>query len=289
MRKSTYVAILLGALGAPGALAQDGTAPRGGIISDTDYNIFGYEAEPLEVPYDADRPRTRSSVGVIPVGRFSVEGGATYTYDDENDVEVETVSGPELMVRTGIMPRFEGRVGWTGFQRVDVSTTGFSETTDGITDMSVGFKFGVIEQNDGVVPALSVIGELSLPVGDDDFSTDRVDPSVELAFDYDNLHEVFGFSGSVKVSSLENQTNNDEYIQTGVALSFDQRWDEQVETFVEYFTFLNSDSDIDDSHFAQTGAIFKVMPHVTVDLRVGVGLTNDSTDLFAGAGGSVSF
>lgn len=289
MRKTTYVAILLGALGAPGALAQDGTAPRGGIISDTDYNIFGYEAEPLEVPYDADRPRTRSSVGVIPVGRFSIEGGATYTYDDENDVEVETVSGPELMVRTGIMPRFEGRVGWTGFQRVDVSTTGFSETTDGITDMSVGFKFGVIEQNDGVVPALSVIGELSLPVGDDDFSTDRVDPSVELAFDYDNLHEVFGFSGSVKVSSLENQTNNDEYIQTGVALSFDQRWDEQVETFVEYFTFLNSDNDIDDSHFAQTGAIFKVLPHVTVDVRVGVGLTNDSTDLFAGAGGSVSF
>lgn len=289
MRKTTFVAILLGAQGALGAQAQDGTAPRGGIISDTDYNIFGYEAEPLEFPYDADRPRTRSSVGVIPVGRFSLEAGATYTFDDENDVEVETVSGPELMIRTGIMPRFEGRLGWTGFQRVDVSTTGFSETTDGITDMTAGFKFAVIEQNSGFVPALSVIGEVSLPVGDDDFSSDRVDPSVELAFDYDNLDEVFGFSGSVKFSSLENQTNNDEYIQTGVALSFDQRWDEQVETFVEYFTFLNSDSDIDDSHFAQTGAIFKILPHVTVDVRVGVGLTQDSSDFFAGAGGSVSF
>ncbi len=289
MRKTTFVAILLGAMGAHSASAQGEPANRGGIITDTDYNIFGYEVEALEFPYDADRPRTRSSVGVIPVGRFSIEGGATYTYDDENDVEVETVAGPELMIRTGIMPRFEGRVGWTGFQRVDVSTTGFSETTDGVTDMSAGFKFSIIEKNTDFVPALAVIGEVSLPIGDDDFSSDRVDPSVELAFDFDNIDEIMGFSGSVKLSSLENQTTNDEFIQTGVAVSFDQRWDEEVETFIEYFTFLNSDNDVDDSHFVQAGAIFKILPQVTLDVRVGTGLTTDSTDLFAGAGGSVSF
>lgn len=289
MRKTTFVAILLGAMSAAGASAQDEPARRGGIISDTEYNIFGYESEALEFPYDADRPRTRSSVGVVPVGRFSVEGGATYTFDDEEGVEVETVSGPELMIRTGIMPRFEGRLGWTGFQRVDVNTPGFTDTTDGVTDMSAGFKFGILEENNGAVPAMAAIFEVSIPVGDDEFTSDRVDPSIELAFDYDNLHEIFGFSGSVKLTQLENQTTNDEYIQTGAAVSFDQRWDEQVETFLEYFAFFNSDSDIEDSHFVHTGAIFKVAPHVTIDVRVGAGLTTDSTDLFAGAGGSISF
>lgn len=288
MCKLAISAILLGALGASGAMAQDGTA-RGGLISDSDYTIFGTEAEPLETPFAADRPRTRSSVGVVPVGRFSVEGGATYTFDDEDGVEVETVAGPELLVRTGIMPRLEGRIGWTGFQRVDVSTTGFDETTDGVTDMTAGVKLSIIDKNTGFVPAMVGVAELSLPVGDDEFSSDRVDPSVEIAFDYNNLHEIYGFSGGVRVASLENQATDDDFIQTGVSLSFDQRWDEQVETFAEYFAFFSSDSDVDDTHFAQTGVIFKILPHVTIDARVGAGLTSESTDVFAGAGGSISF
>lgn len=286
MCKRTILAALLGAVGVGGVAAQDG---GGGIITATDYNIFGYEAEPLETPFAADRPRTRSSVGVVPVGRFSVEAGATYTYDDEDGVEAETLAGPELLVRTGIMPRLEGRVGWTGFQRVDVSATGFDDTTDGITDMSAGVKLSIIDKNTGAVPALVAVAEVSIPVGDDEFSSDRVDPSLEVAFDYDELHEIYGFSGGVRVASLENQANDDDFLQTGVSLSFDQEWDEQVETFVEYFAFFNSDNDIDDSHFVQTGVVFTIAPNVTLDARVGAGLTSESTDLFAGAGGSVSF
>ncbi|MCA9273036.1 MAG: transporter [Phycisphaerales bacterium] len=289
MRTQTLAATLLVVLGAAGSAAQDGVERRGGIISDTDYNIFGQESEPIESPFATDRARTRTGVFVVPVGRFSIEGGATYTYDDEDDVEVETVSGPELLVRAGIVPRVEGRLGWTGFQRVDVSTTGFDDATDGITDMNAGVKVSIFEQNTGIVPAMAAIVEVNIPIGDDDFTTDRADPSIELAFDYNEIHEIFGFSGSVKVTSLENQTTEDDYIQTGVALSFDQRWDEEVETFLEYFTFVNSDSDIEDTHFAQAGAIFKILPQVTVDVRIGIGLTNDSTDVFAGAGGSVSF
>ena len=289
MRTQTLAAILLVVLGTAGAAAQGEIERSGGIISDTDYNIFGQESEPIDAPFATDRPRTRSSVGVIPIGRFLIEAGATYTFDDEDGVEAETVAGPELLVRAGIVPRVEARLGWTGFQRGDVSTTGFEDTTDGTTDMNVGAKVSIFEKNTGAVPAMAAVVEVNIPVGDDEFSTDRADPSLELAFDYNEIHEIYGFSGSVKVSSLENQTNNDEYIQTGVALSFDQRWNEEVETFVEYFTFLNSDSDIDDSHFVQGGAIFKIMPRVTIDVRAGVGLTSDSTDVFAGAGGSVSF
>lgn len=289
MCKLTIAAILLWAVGAAGAGAQNEPAPRGGLITASDYNIFGYEAEPLEAPFAPDRPRTRSSVGVVPVGRFSVEAGVTYTFDDEDGVEAETVAGPELLVRTGIMPRLEGRVGWTGFQRVDVSASGFDDTTDGVTDMTVGVKLSIIDKNTGVVPALAGVFELSLPVGDDEFSSDRVDPSAEIAFDYNNLHEIYGFSGSVRIASLENQANDDDFIQTGVALSFDQRWDEQVETFAEYFAYFNSDGDVDDSHFVQAGVIFKILPHVTLDARVGAGLTSESTDVFAGAGGSISF
>lgn len=289
MLKFASMIAVAGVLSAGWAGAQD--EPRRGILSDSggDTNIFGYSADPIERPFDPDRPRFRSSKGVVPVGRFAVQAGTTYTFDDEDGTEVNTLAGPELLVRTGIMPRLEGRVGWGGYQEVEVETSGFTDRTSGVTDMFVGAKFDVVSENNGAVPALVVVGEVSLPVGDDDFTSDRADPSVEIAFDYDNLHDIFGVSGGVQLASLENQTTDDDYLQTAASVSFDQEWNEEIETFLEYFAFFNDDDDIDDAHFLQTGGIITIVPNVTLDAKVGVGLTTESSDFFAGAGAAVSF
>ena len=270
---------------------QDDGETRGGILSGFggDTNIFGYEADPIERPFEPDRPRFRSSVGVVPVGRFSLQAGVNFSFDDESGTEVKTLSGPELLLRTGIAERVEGRLGWTGYQSVDVTATGFNDTTSGVTDMNAGVKIDVISNNTGAVPAVVAVIEASLPIGADEFTSDRVDPTAELAFDYNNIDEVFGFSGAVQVSQLENSTTDDTYLQTGLSLSFDQEWDDEVETFLEYFAFFNDDSDIEDSHFLQTGAILTIVPNVTLDAKVGVGLTTESSDFFAGAGATVSF
>jgi hypothetical protein len=270
---------------------QDEGETRGGILSGFggDTNIFGFEADPIERPFEPDRPRFRSSVGVVPVGRFSLQAGVNFSFDDESGTEVKTLSGPDMLLRTGIAERVEGRVGWGGYQEVDVTATGFNDTTSGVTDMFLGVKVDVISNNTGAVPAVVVVVEASLPTGADEFTSDRVDPSAEIAFDYNEIDDVFGFSGAVQVTQLENMTTDDTYLQTSASLSFDQEWNDEVETFVEYFAFFNDDDDIEDSHFVQTGAVLTIVPNVTLDAKVGVGLTTESSDFFAGAGATVSF
>ena len=291
MLKSAMSLVVAGLVCAGGAAGQDDGETRGGILTGFggETNIFGFEADPIERPFAPDRPRFRSSVGVVPVGRFALQAGVNFTFDDESGVEVKTLSGPEFLLRTGIVPRLEGRVGWGGYQAVDVSASGFDDRTTGVTDMSVGVKVDVISQNTGAVPAVVVVVEASLPIGADEFTSDRVDPSVEFAFDYNDIHEVFGFSGSLQAAQLENLATNDEYLQTAASLSFDQRWDEEVETFVEYFAFFNDDDAIEDSHFVQAGAVLTIVPNVTLDAKFGIGLTTESSDFFAGAGATISF
>lgn len=264
---------------------------QNGILTTDDDGdgFFGFLEEPLDRPFMPDRPRFRSSHDVVPVGRFTIEAGANYSFDDEYGVEVSAISGPDVLLRTGIVPRLEGRVGWGGYQEVEVDTGAFTDDTKGATDMSVGLKFDVVSENQGAVPALVLVGEVSLPVGDDDFTSDRVDPSLELAFDYDEIDDIFGVSGGVRVASLENPADEEDYVQTGASVSFDQEWSQEIETFLEYFAFFNSDSDIDDAHFLQTGGIITIVPNFTLDAKVGVGLTSESSDFFAGAGASVSF
>lgn len=273
------------------AAGQGDGETRGGILSGIggETNIFGYEADPIDRPFAPDRPRFRSSVGVVPVGRFSLQAGTTFSFDDESGTEVSTLAGPELLLRTGIVERVEGRVGWGGYQTVDVEATGFDDRTTGVTDMFVGVKVDVISNNTGAVPAVVVVLEASLPIGADEFTSDRVDPSAEIAFDYNELDDVFGFSGAVQLTQLENMTTDDTYLQTSASISFDQEWNDEIETFIEYFAFFNDDDDIEDSHFLQTGGILTIVPNVTLDAKVGVGLTTESSDFFAGAGATVSF
>ncbi|HED53486.1 MAG TPA: transporter [Phycisphaerales bacterium] len=281
-------ALLAAPVSAQGADQPDEPAPRLTEISpDTSFSLFGFETDPIDEPFDPDRPRFRSSPSTVPFGRFAIEAGATYTFDDENEVETQTIVGPEVMLRAGVFSHVEVRVGWSGFESVEIETAGFNDTTHGTSDMTAGVKVELLE-SDGLIPAAAVAVSASFPVGSDDFTSDRVDPSAELVLDFDDFNETFGISGSVKVSQFENDTD-DTYIQTAASVSLDQYWTEDIETFVEVYSFFNDDDAIDDAHFAQVGAIFKFAPNVTIDARVGAGLTSDSSDLFAGAGGTISF
>ena len=294
MRHAIPVALFCSALLAATSSAQDGQArpadPQPRITDaspDASYSLFGFETDPIYEPFDPDRPRFRSSPSAIPAGRFALEAGATYTYDDENEVETQTIVGPEVVLRAGILSHVEVRIGWAGYESVEVDTLGFNDTTHGTSDMNVGAKVELLESN-GLIPAAAVVVSASIPVGSNDFTSDRVDPAAELVLDFDDFNETFGVSGAVKVTQLENDTD-DTYIQTAGSVSLDQYWNENLETFVEYFAFFNDDDTINDAHFIQVGGIYNVSPNVTVDARIGAGLTSESSDLFAGAGGTVSF
>ncbi|MHC4911367.1 MAG: transporter, partial [Planctomycetota bacterium] len=163
---------------------------------------------------------------------------------------------------------------------------GFSDTSSGSTDMDAEIKFQLLE-SDSMLPAVVVFGGVSLPVGSNDLTSDRVDPNAGLAVWFDDVDEVWQFFGSARFTLLED-ANEEEFIQSAVSVGSAQKWGSGATTFFEYFGFLNDNDVVEDAHFLQGGLIFEVAPNATIDARVGVGLSDDSADLFAGFGGSFS-
>ena len=269
------------ALAARSGLAQDGAVPTG-------YSIFGWEAPEIVSPYEQDRANFAPSARVVPVGRFVLEAGATVTYDDENDAETTNLTTPELLIRGGIFSRVEARLGWDGYSSTEFETPGFSDTVSGATDMTAGVKVSILDQSAGFVPAFAVIGEVSLPVGDDDLTSDRVDPSVQAVAVWDGFDDFWRFDASGRLSFLED-SNDDSFTQVDVSAGVHQTWIEGTRTFVEYFAFLTDQDSVSDAHFLQGGVIYEAAPNVILDARIGFGLTADSADMFAGAGVAFSF
>lgn len=272
---------------ATGFLALIGASASAGQSDvPTDISLFGWEAPQIVEPYQGDRAVFAPRADVVPVGRFAISGGTTYTYNDDNDVEVQNWTGPELLVQAGIFPRTELQVGWDGYSATEIDSGVFSDTTSGTTDLDIEVKFQLLEAQ-SMLPAVSVFGGASFPVGSDELTTDRVDPTAGITLWWDDVDAFWSFFGSGRVTVLED-FNDESFVQTAVSGGVGQNWGNGVETFVEYFGFLNDNDTTDDAHFLQTGAIFEVAPTVTIDARVGVGLSDDSADLFFGFGGSVS-
>ncbi len=269
----------LALVGAAAAAGQEGVP--------TDISIFGWQAPQITDPFDADRAIVTPRAEVIPQGRFVISAGATYTYNDDNDVEVQNWTGPELKLQAGILPRTNLNVSWDGYSTTEIETAGLSDTTSGTTDAEIEVKVQLIE-GESFLPAVALFAGASLPVGSNEITTDRVDPNAGVTLWWDEFDEVWSVFASGRFTLLEDATN-DEFVQSTVSVGTAQRWGGSgVQSFVEYFGFLNDNDTVNDAHFLQGGAIFEVAPNATIDARIGVGLNDDSADLFFGFGGSFS-
>ncbi|MEM9166871.1 MAG: transporter [Planctomycetota bacterium] len=251
------------------------------------YSIFGWSAPEILSPYEQDRATVTPSADVVPVGRFVLEAGATVTYDDEDGVETTNLTTPELLLRAGIFERTEFRLGWDGYSSTEIDTTGFNDTISGGTDMTAGVKVELLD-NDGAIPGLAILGQVSIPVGDEEITSDRVDPSAQVVVSYDEIDDFWRFDASAELSFLED-TTDDSFTEVGVAAGSRQRWQEGFESFLEYFGFFRDADGIPDAQFIQGGVIFEASTNIILDARIGAGLTSDSADMFAGAGISFSF
>ncbi len=272
---------------AVGLMALIGTLGAAGQSDvPTDISIFGWEAPQIVEPYKGDRAVFAPRADAVPQGRFVISGGATYTYNDDNNVEVQNWTGPELLVQAGILPRTELQVGWDGYSSTEIEAGTFSDTTSGTTDLDVEIKVQLLE-SDSLLPAVALFGGASFPVGADELTSDRVDPTAGITAWFDDFDEFWSVFASARFTLLED-TTEEEFVQSAVSGGIGQNWGNGIESFIEYYGFLNDNDAVNDAHFLQGGAIFEVAPNVTIDARVGVGLSDDSADLFAGFGGSIS-
>ncbi len=199
------------------------------------FRLVAAAQSPLELV--TDRPDFTESGVVVPRGHVQVESGILY----DHLVDTGNVVVPELLVRWSPLDRFELRFGIPDYIAGDFPT--------GFSDGSVGAKvqFGPLGAWD-----LGFIAAASLPIGEEDLTSDSVDPEfilitgrdlssrvslgAQAMLIYDGASEVWQYGGTLVVgASLSDRAGT--FVE---AMVVDQRGNNVATTLHHGYTFLLS-------------------------------------------------
>lgn len=227
--------------------------------------LFPAGAAAQMAPLVSDRPDfTESPLSVQP-GIFQVEGGLTFQTST-----VDALTAGELLVRYGLMDRLEVRLGVPSW----VSLSDAADT-DGFSDASVGVKYQIGPTTSGW--DVAVLGAVSLPTGDNAFSSDRVDPSALLSAGR-AVNERVSLTGQVRGSIVGR--GNDSILETSLAAGFGLLPD--LAGFTEVLGRFQDG--VDSGWQLNLGVTSLIRDGFQLDLYTGFGLTDSVPDFQIGAG-----
>ncbi|HYM82198.1 MAG TPA: transporter [Candidatus Limnocylindria bacterium] len=214
-----------------------------------------------------DRPDfTETSVVVAPRS-FQLEGGLTF----ESAVDVETLSGAELLLRAGLMKRLELRLGAPDLVHTRVS--GASDT--GLGEAYVGLKLQL--GTSGAPNGLALIPAVTFPTDPD--ASGGTAPELVLTWAHDLPNE-WAVGGIVGYAWLEQADRGPDvsFPTVSFARGFAERWG----TFFEWAAEFPDGGDA--SHLAHHGYTYGLGANGQLDVHLGIGLTDTAPDFFLGIG-----
>ena len=221
-----------------------------------------------------DRPDQTESATAVPRGLVQVETG----YLLSRDSGLGTFEVPGTLVRIGLGARAELRIGHAGVIG--------SARRRGAGDSEVGAKVNLIASADGWTPELAVIGGLSLPTGDEPFSSDGVDPSLLMAFAHELSPRVsVGYNLGAAWESSPDQPDRETSLLATLALGIGVT--ERLGAFVEVFGDRRTAADATTGVSIDGGMTYLLLETMQFDLYVGRGLRGPTADVFVGTGLSV--
>ncbi|QXD16998.1 transporter [Rhodocaloribacter litoris] len=226
-----------------------------------------------EAPLSTDRPGFGDGSAVMAPGRIQIEGG--YGYSEDGPVVFHALG--QALVRIGVLPRVELRLGLNSFLIWDAA----DRSRSGFEDSMIGAKVGLLE-GDGVPlgrPSLTLIVLTSLPTGDDRLSADALQPEAKLAADWP-LTDVLGLSANAGVASVANGADSREAQYTltlplGAGLP-------SVPGLGVYAGYrLQALPGLDTSrHDLEGGATYLLDPNTQLDVNFGAGVHPAGNDTF---------
>lgn len=262
---------------------QNGDRPsRGTLFQWVDGNSSG--GPDLSEPLVTDRPDFTEASSTVGKGVAQLEFGYTFTTDDDAGTQTRSHSFPESLLRFGILEDWlELRVAWN---YAPESVNGL--TSDGAEDLYLGFKIGLTPQ-EGWLPEMAIIPQMTVPTGADAFSADKVLPGVNWIYGWE-INDFLSTAGSSQINPTNDDVTANTYAEFAqswtVAYSLGDRWG----AYTEWFALVPLAADTDQTQFyANGGFTFLVTDDIQWDIRAGAGLNQAADDFFAGTGLSIRF
>ena len=222
-------------------------------------------------PLITDRPDFTESGISVPRGSVQIEGGLTW---ERFKGELDTVSGPETLVRYGIGERLELRVGLPNLiANGDASGAG---------DSSLGAKLEFGSRDDAW--DLAGILTVSIPTGDKAYSSDGIDPSMIIAAGID-LSESWSFG--TQISAGYPSERDQRAFEWGGTLVLGRSLTDRSGAFFEIAAVVPETGTAAISF--HTGFVVLLSTDVQFDVHGGTGLSDTAPDVFIGAGLAARF
>jgi hypothetical protein len=253
--------------------------------------------DPWEERIETDRHDFTQSPKTVGRGVAQLEAGYTYFYKDQNEEIEQSHTAPELLLRVGLTQDVEFRVRWNYvWQEVAVPNVDEKEYFDGAEDLRWGFKLALTDQA-GLIPESALKLESTAPTGGSDWSTEHVEFGLVYIYGW-KLADRWNLTGSSGVLTqgldefglLPDEPASDRFLVGLQSVSLGYELTEQNTMYVEWFgEFSHGLADEFVLSVFNVGVDHYFTDNFVVDFRVGMGLTDDSDDLFAGVGGAFRF
>jgi hypothetical protein len=242
-------------------------------------------AEPPEMA--TDRPDQTESSSLVTPGRFQVEVGWTHAVTDARGAVATSDAGPETLVRIGWLPWAELRLIHAGWNRVAAPDR---PVATGMGDAAAGLKFGLARER-GALPETALNVHVSLPIGDEAFSSGKPDPSFRFLCSH-TLSDRFALAYNLGAAWATEETAPNTQSALSVLEytgSVSADLGSGAGAYVEVFGNAGLSRPGKPATLVNGGLTVRLRPNFQLDAAGGVGLSESADDWFAGAGASVRF
>jgi hypothetical protein len=252
------------------------------------------QRDPWEERIETERHDFTQSA--ITIGRrvVQLESGYSYFYKDADEEIESSHTFPEMLLRVGLSEDIEFRVRWNHvWQFIDGAPD-----RSGSEDIRYSLKFQITRQPcRGFLPTSALELRGTGPTGGEDFTTDQVEFSLDYIYQW-NLSEgvtlgastAFGTNGFADFALVPEEPTEDRFhaMSQSAVLGF-----EITESNTIYAEWYGIFSDGLEDEFVisvlNIGLDHYLTDNFVVDVRAGLGLSDDSDDFFAGIGGGYRF
>jgi hypothetical protein len=218
---------------------------------------------------DTNRPGFSFTPGIVPSGRWQLETGIAY---DRPDSDSHAVSLPLAELRLGIGDGVEVFVSSLGWSDVDSGNS----SANGLVDTTLGAKIALGDA--GGRARMAFVVQVSAPIGDDELSSDRWDPSAAFVWTYDGA---LPLAGTAKVSKFAGGYQLDNGLKLPFTISDSQSG------FIEWEANLPEGGR--DAHWLNAGYQRLLSQTMQIDVNAGVGLNDRAGDYRLGLGFAILF